>query len=56
MTTPKNFPARKLQRQKRAGQPITDAQIAAARGVRTKKTPRDAWSPERSYRRRGRVS
>lgn len=37
---PRNFPARKLARQKRAGHPVSDAAIAAARGVRTKKDRR----------------
>lgn len=53
---PKNFPARKLARQKRAGLAVTAAALTAAQGQRSKKTPRDSWSPERSFRRRGRVS
>ncbi len=53
---PRNFPARKLERQQKAGQTISDAQIATARGQRSKKTPRENWSPDRSLRRRGRVA
>ena len=53
---PSNFPARKLQRQKRAGLAVSDARIAAARGQRSKKTPRDSWSSERMFRRRGKVA
>lgn len=52
---PANFPARKLLRRKRAGERLTDAEIDMARGQRSKKTPRETWSAERSYRRRGRV-
>lgn len=52
---PINFPARKLARQKRAGHAVSDAQIALARGQRSKKTPQDTWSPERRLRRRGRI-
>lgn len=54
---PKNFPARKLLRRANAqGIRLGSVAIEAARGQRSKKTPRVLWSPERNMRRRGKVT
>lgn len=50
MTKPKNFPARKLERKGASA-----AEIALARNIRTKKTPKSTWSSARQYRRGGKI-